>query len=106
MKQPEDADFSLHNDDNSEYEVVEYQEKDGKPINFYARKTLWLFGAGEAMLLVWLPQDAGASKFKIRFAYLDEADVTALALIENDAERDDFVQSKTDGVVVQGKCQG
>jgi len=82
-------------------QIPAYQEKDGKPINFYARKTIWLFGAGEAMLLEWLPQDAGATKFKIRFAYLDDADVTALALIENDAERDDFVQSKTDGLLTQ-----
>ena len=82
-------------------QIPAYQEKDGKPINFYARKTIWLFGAGEAMLLEWIPQDAGATKFKIRFAYLDEEDVTALALIENDADRDDFIRSKTDGALTQ-----
>ena len=78
-----------------------YQEKDGRAFTFYARKTIWIFGEGEAMLLEWLPQDGGAQKFKIRFSYLDEDEVSALTSMGSKAERDDFINVRTEGALTQ-----
>ena len=66
-------------------QLPSYQKKDGDEFTFYARKTIWVFGEGEVMLLEWLPQDTKASEFKIRFSYLTASEVGTLARMKTKA---------------------
>ena len=34
-----------------------YQAKDGNEFSFYATKSIWVFGEGQAMLIQWIPED-------------------------------------------------
>ena len=83
-------------------QIPVFQKKDGTAFSFYATKSIWVFGEGQAMLIEWVPvpEDLIGKKFKIKFAYLDKADVNAISAAGK-VDRDNLIKSLTKGALTQ-----
>ncbi len=78
-----------------------FLEKNGDGFAFYATKSIWVFGEGQAMLIDWVSQDTIGRKFKIRFSYFDKSDVDAITAATTKAAKDALINQKTAGALTQ-----
>lgn len=81
-------------------QIPAYQMKNNIPFSFFATKSIWIFGTGDAMLVEWVETPA-IDEFQIKFGYLDEKDVNAIAAAPDKAARDQRIANLTAGGLTQ-----